>query len=110
SYFRFFFSIIPPPPTSTLFPYTTLFRSTYKLKFTRLQNLARYGTTSPACCTRNTDSNDHNSKSFPLLSLPNLHRCKHRVHCCHLSSRKHVSMCMNPEYSVISVFTIVIKL
>src|SRR5207302_11465713 len=23
----FFFSIIPPPPTSTLFPYTTLFRS-----------------------------------------------------------------------------------
>src|SRR5205823_12862892 len=24
---HFFFSIIPPPPTSTLFPYTTLFRS-----------------------------------------------------------------------------------
>src|SRR5207244_13029965 len=24
-----FFSIIPPPPTSTLFPYTTLFRSQY---------------------------------------------------------------------------------
>src|SRR5437773_7651526 len=27
SYIHFFFSIIPPPPTSTLFPYTTLFRS-----------------------------------------------------------------------------------
>src|SRR5947209_14962142 len=25
--FLFFFSIIPPPPRSTLFPYTTLFRS-----------------------------------------------------------------------------------
>src|SRR5439155_19997267 len=25
-YFSFFFSMIPPPPTSTLFPYTTLFR------------------------------------------------------------------------------------
>src|SRR5439155_20413956 len=24
---NFFFSMIPPPPTSTLFPYTTLFRS-----------------------------------------------------------------------------------
>src|SRR5205823_11949680 len=26
--FCFFFSLIPPPPRSTLFPYTTLFRST----------------------------------------------------------------------------------
>src|SRR5207253_10529421 len=25
----FFYSIIPPPPTSTLFPYTTLFRSRF---------------------------------------------------------------------------------
>src|SRR2546430_6367848 len=61
--------MIRRPPRSTLFPYTTLFRS-------RLQNLACYGTTSPSCCTRNTDSNDHNSKSFPLLSLSNLHSSK----------------------------------
>src|SRR5207248_7567239 len=26
-FLSFFFSMIPPPPTSTLFPYTTLFRS-----------------------------------------------------------------------------------
>src|SRR5207248_11413120 len=27
SFFSFFFLILPPPPRSTLFPYTTLFRS-----------------------------------------------------------------------------------
>src|SRR5207302_3756860 len=26
-----FFSLLPPPPTSTLFPYTTLFRSHYRV-------------------------------------------------------------------------------
>src|SRR5437868_9568772 len=29
-YFRFSFLITPPPPTSTLFPYTTLFRSDFR--------------------------------------------------------------------------------
>src|SRR5205807_10410607 len=32
-----FFSLLPPPPRSTLFPYTTLFRSFYQ------QGLARVG-------------------------------------------------------------------
>src|SRR5690625_6929041 len=30
-YFFFFFLLIQPPPRSTLFPYTTLFRSVYKV-------------------------------------------------------------------------------
>src|SRR5690349_24127946 len=37
----FFFSTRPPPPRSTLFPYTTLFRSTDQKKAT-IQNLNKY--------------------------------------------------------------------
>src|SRR5205085_9614636 len=43
----FFFSLIPPPPRSTLFPYTTLFRSSL-IGGTRLpkhhQRIEAYGT------------------------------------------------------------------
>src|SRR5437870_7306560 len=41
-----FFSMIPPPPTSTLFPYTTLFRSRWVQEFSSILHPAdwRYNT------------------------------------------------------------------
>src|SRR5205823_13210753 len=43
-YFPFFFLILPPPPRSTLFPYTTLFRSRHQGPYPRR---ARAGPASP---------------------------------------------------------------
>src|SRR5438552_7325231 len=63
-----FSSMTPPPPTSTLFPYTTLFRSprnyTRKLKLDQMQ---QYGDTVPdaaeACVPRsNNRSEEHTSE------------------------------------------------
>src|SRR5436309_15775218 len=39
SFFRFFFLMIPRPPRSTLFPYTTLFRSRRRVRAAALQRL-----------------------------------------------------------------------
>src|SRR5438034_4685541 len=37
----FYFSLIPPPPSSTLFPYTTLFRSASDIRHRDLWQLRR---------------------------------------------------------------------
>src|SRR5207302_9065107 len=55
-----FFLILPPPPISTLFPYTTLFRSPFFVVtrplscFPFLRNIRRSG---PYCCTRPASAN-----------------------------------------------------
>src|SRR5437660_4492526 len=38
---RFFFLMIPPPPRSTLFPYTTLFRSPFQACDHRVRSLGQ---------------------------------------------------------------------
>src|SRR5438045_8228252 len=51
-YSSFFFLLIPRPPTSTLLPYTTLFRSTMAGKTTRAdQVLVRSGAPLPPAIT-----------------------------------------------------------
>src|SRR5207249_11732444 len=40
--------LIPPPPRSTLFPYTTLFRSLVNIPTSRIKALAQYAVTTKA--------------------------------------------------------------
>src|SRR4030042_4728408 len=45
--FFFFFLMIRRPPRSTLFPYTTLFRSPFKQKWPDSQKLKKFGAADP---------------------------------------------------------------
>src|SRR5205814_9654487 len=56
-----FFSLIPPPPTSTLFPYTTLFRSP-------ISPLARQLPLSPQVCHGAFSSTMTSEKPSPSVS------------------------------------------
>src|SRR5437762_8420322 len=53
-YLSFFFSSIRPPPTSTLFPYTTLFRSRAGVSSSSSGIHRRKTLWSPACSLRST--------------------------------------------------------
>src|SRR5438093_2183229 len=66
--FPFFFSIPPRPPTPTLFPYTTLFRSPSARWGTARRRTVTYRSPSPAG-SRSRRSEEHTSE---LQSLTNL--------------------------------------
>src|SRR5262249_61986503 len=83
-YFSFLFSIIRPPPRSTLFPYTTLFRSNLIQQYTVLENIqlpltyqgsgeiseeAHARSIELACASSEIRSEEHTSE---LQSLTNL--------------------------------------
>src|SRR2546430_3888907 len=63
----FFFLMIRRPPRSTLFPYTTLFRS--RARLTLSADSWRIGAVSPACQRRSVRSEEHTSE---LQSQSNL--------------------------------------
>src|SRR5215813_14805260 len=68
--FFFFFLMIRRPPRSTLFPYTTLFRSRYPRSLPRQQSQLRSGCPSrPAPRSRGSRSEEHTSE---LQSRPHL--------------------------------------
>src|SRR5690349_23795026 len=58
----FFFLIIRPPPRSTLFPYTTLFRSASAFQATAENPLRRAGSNDPHRARRACRSEEHTSE------------------------------------------------
>src|SRR3712207_6890528 len=67
--FLFFFLMIRRPPRSTLFPYTTLFRSTcVKLRLPMPEASLETGSGASACAPNGTGSNAEDRKSTRLNS------------------------------------------
>src|SRR5438552_17595127 len=69
SFFFFFFLMIRPPPRSTLFPYTTLFRSRARRDGSSARGPLRRGTpcnhwrrSSPSCGRQSGRSEEHTSE------------------------------------------------
>src|SRR6516162_6286431 len=60
--FLFFFLMIPRPPTSTLFPYTTLFRSPNSLSAARKKSAPGPGSHSPDRAPISSRSEEHTSE------------------------------------------------
>src|SRR5438445_13683024 len=70
-FFFFFFLMIRRPPRSTLFPYTTLFRSTNSVTGTRLAGpLAGHSSSSPSRDRKSTRLNSsHANISYAVFCL-----------------------------------------
>src|SRR5438034_6404043 len=66
TYFCFFFLMTPPPPRSTLFPYTTLFRSDPRLGRARLS--ARWRTRTPPSRAANIVQPDQSDRKSTRLN------------------------------------------
>src|SRR5256884_3646042 len=85
--FSFFFLMIRRPPRSTLFPYTTLFRSHFKYRFTRSISSSvasacsvvgfRLGSTTDRKSTRLNSS--HGYISYAVFCLKKKHKQKPRA-------------------------------
>src|SRR5260370_4949297 len=68
SYYLFFFLMIRRPPRSTLFPYTTLFRSPQKKRFCLARGpLVRSQTPDPGACSGRSE--EHTSELQSHLNL-----------------------------------------
>src|SRR5207245_11332950 len=76
--FSFFFLIIPRPPRSTLFPYTTLFRSLPALELIHfLTSSRRVVLSGPLDRCSPGAFGDHESSPSRLRSTPSgIHRCR----------------------------------
>src|SRR5258706_13432656 len=64
---KFFFLMIRRPPRSTLFPYTTLFRSPISLGIPVVSNISGLGT---IFIKRDWRSEEHTSELQPLNTIP----------------------------------------
>src|SRR5688572_31967835 len=78
-----FFLMIPPPPTSTLFPYTTLFRSSF---FALICTSA--ATRVALSCSVRTTLVSH--ASVPILALINLTSSRSEEHTSELQSQSNL--------------------
>src|SRR5207245_9021705 len=68
-YTLFFLFMIPPPPTSTLFPYTTLFRSWTCLGCRSTCSCAACPLTAHSSWTRRRPGTRRNSKNLTICSI-----------------------------------------
>src|SRR5207248_11755822 len=62
----FFFLMIRPPPRSTLFPYTTLFRSRNRRQLNSLQNTWPYGYSMPIAVRYTQDAFSRSGWLWPV--------------------------------------------
>src|SRR5436305_8525427 len=84
-YFYFLFLMIRPPPTSPLFPYTTLFRSLHPAI-----ELPALGCLAPCLARGRPCKTDREHKSEKRSRAPNLHTRRSEEHTSELQSRPHL--------------------